>query len=204
MPRRYHFARTTSPASGRMGGRKRMAYHLTNKAERRLDAEAVNLFLSTFAGVFGGLSENDPKKRRFFGAETLRVGDLKELLIADDIRQLGFGPSVWERLERLPTERDARQQRSLYRAFRGMVADDFSWFATAAKHFFEADEPAPVGRQVVTGAEEIASATRRTPAGVLRLIECGKLPVHTVDGKPTSTQAMLRPHRRYGVTAIAA
>jgi hypothetical protein len=86
-----------------------------------------------------------------------------------------------------------------------MVASDFTWFASAAAWFFGADDyAAPIGPQVVTGVEEIASATRRTPAGVLRLIEGGKLPVAVVAGKPTSTQAMLRPHRRYGVTAIAA
>jgi hypothetical protein len=182
-----------------------LPYELTSNAERRLDAAALNLFLSTFSGVFEGLSENDPKKRRLFGAETLRVGDLKELLIAADLRQLGYGPSLWDTIERKPTEFDARQQRSLYRTFTRMVAGDFSWFASAAAWFFGADEtPAPIGPQVVTGVEEIASATRRTPAGVLRLIQGGKLPVYTVDGKPTSTHAMLRPHRRYGVTALAA
>jgi hypothetical protein len=182
-----------------------MAYDLADKATRQLEADAVNLFLSTFACVFESLRKNDPKKRRFFGAEALWVEGLKEILIAADLSILGFGPSVWERLERKPTEHDERQMRSLYRAFARLVASDFSWFASAAARFFDADEtPAPVGPQVVTGVEEIASATRRTPAGVLRLIECGKLPVHTVDGKPTSTQAMLRPHRRYGVTAIAA
>jgi hypothetical protein len=86
-----------------------LAYELTSKAERRLDAAALNLFLSSFAGVFEGLSENDPKKRRLFGAETLRVGDLKELLIAADLRQLGYGPNMWETIERLPTEFDPRQ-----------------------------------------------------------------------------------------------
>jgi hypothetical protein len=191
-----------------------MAHELTNRAERLLDAAALNLFLSEFVAVSGGLRAQRPEKRRLSCAEALRVGerdtDAARLVreaawhaIAE--RLLGYGPSVWERLEREPTEFDARQWRSLYRTFTRMVADDFSWFATAAERFYGADVPvAPVGRQVVTGVEEIATATRRTPAGVLRLIKGGKLPVYEVAGKPTSTHAMLRPHRRYGESAIAA
>jgi hypothetical protein len=60
------------------------------------------------------------------------------------------------------------------------------------------------GGQVVIGAEKIATATRRTPAGVLRLIQGGKLPVASVAGEHVSTQDLLRPHRRHGVSAIAA
>jgi hypothetical protein len=135
-----------------------------------------------------------------------RVGSsLIDVIVADGISRLGFGPSLWETIERKPTKYDARQMRALYRAFRALVASDFSWFEAAAKRFFDADEtPAPAGPQVAVGVEEIATATRRSPAGVLRLIEGGKLPVAVVDGKPVSTQAMLRPHRRYGASAIAA
>ena len=183
-----------------------MAHELTNKAARRLDAAALNLFLSTFPGICEDFSDLERLKRRFFGAGALRVGaSLIDVIVADGINRLGFGPSMWETIERKPTEYDQRQMKKLYKAFRALVASDFSWFAAAAERFFDADEtPAPAGPQVAVGVEEIASATRRTPAGVLRLIEGGKLPVAVIDGKPTSTQAMLRPHRRYGVTAIAA
>ncbi len=58
--------------------------------------------------------------------------------------------------------------------------------------------------QVVVGAEAIAAETRRSPAGVLRLIEGGKLPVVRLAGEVISTQDLLRPCRQYGVNAIAA
>jgi hypothetical protein len=57
-------------------------------------------------------------------------------------------------------------------------------------------------RALVIGVDEIAAECRRTPAGTLRLIEGGKLPVSTIAGQPCSTQDLLRPHRRHGVTAI--
>jgi hypothetical protein len=60
------------------------------------------------------------------------------------------------------------------------------------------------GGQVVIGPEKIAAETRRTPAGVLRLIEGGKLPTASVAGQHVSTKDILRPHRRYGASAIAA
>jgi hypothetical protein len=59
-------------------------------------------------------------------------------------------------------------------------------------------------RALVIGVDEIAAETRRTPAGTMRLIQGGKLPVATVAGKPCSTQDLLRPCRRHGVTAITA
>jgi hypothetical protein len=184
-----------------------MAFELTNDENKRFDAASLNLFLSTFPGIFEDFSDFERIKRRFSCALALRVGaSLIDVIVEDGVSRLGFGPSIWETIERRPTEYAARQHQKLYRAFLALIASDFSWFASAAKKFFSgADVPvAPVGRQVVSGIEEIATATRRTPAGVLRLIEGGKLPVAVVDGKPVSTQAMLRRHRRYGVTAIAA
>jgi hypothetical protein len=198
-----------------------MAFDLTSNEKSRAAPQmshAVYLFLSAFTAVSGEIAQISDQKRRLSCAGTLRVrGDDPEADIAAKFirdaeadlaaseRRLGYGPSVWEQLERLPTYREDRRHRSLYRAFVHLIADDFSWFAAAAAAFYEADVPvAPVGCQVVTGVEEIASATRRTPAGVLRLIQGDKLPVYTVDGEPTSTHAMLRPHRRYGVSAIAA
>jgi hypothetical protein len=59
-------------------------------------------------------------------------------------------------------------------------------------------------RQVVVGVESIARETHRTPAGTLRRIQGGKIPVATIAGQPTSTQDLLRRCRRYGETAIAA
>ncbi len=165
-----------------------MAYELTNRAERLLDAAALNLFFSAFVAVSEDLRAQRSEKRRLSCAETLRVRGRDndaarfvreadaDLAIAE--RRLGFGPSVWERLERVPTEYDARQMRALYRTFIRMVAADLTWFASAAAWFFGADvTPARVGPQVAAGVDAIASATRRTPAGVLRLIEGGKLPV---------------------------
>jgi hypothetical protein len=111
---------------------------------------------------------------------------------------------LWESLERLPTQREDRRHRSLYRAFIRMIAADFSWFATAAEQFYADGEANPVGPQVVTGVEEIARETRRGRAGTLRLIEGGKLPVASIGGETISTKDMLRPHRRYGVSKIAA
>jgi hypothetical protein len=192
-----------------------MAFDLTSNEKSRAAPQmshAVYLFLSAFTAVSGEIAQISDQKRRLSCAGTLRVrghdadaAKPKLVLDAETERQLGYGPSVWEQIERLPNYREDRRHRSLYRAFTRMIAADFSWFATAAERFYEADVPvAPVGRQVVTGVEEIATATRRTPAGVLRLIQGGKLPVYEVEGTPTSTHAMLRPHRRYGETAIAA
>lgn len=64
-------------------------------------------------------------------------------------------------------------------------------------------EDRPYGAQVVIGAEAIATETRRSTAGALRLIEGGKLPVAHLAGEVVSTRDLLRPHRRY-VTALAA
>jgi len=64
--------------------------------------------------------------------------------------------------------------------------------------------PAWRTRQFVIGLNEIAAETRRTPAGTLRLIQGGKIPIATIAGQPVSTQDLLRPSRRYGETAIAA
>jgi hypothetical protein len=192
-----------------------MAYELTSKDELRLEAMALDLFLSEFVAVCGALRRNGGRKRRLSCAETLRVRDSDndaakfvreaeaDLAIAE--RRLGFGASVWERLERLPTEYDARQMQALYRTFTRMVAADLTWFASAAAWFFGADVTAArVGPQVAVGVEEIARETRRTPAGVLRLIQGGKLPVAKVNGETISTTSMLRRHRRYGASAIAA
>jgi hypothetical protein len=189
-----------------------MAFDLSSNEKSRAASQmshAVYLFLSAFTAVSWEIAQISDQKRRLSCAGTLRVrghdadaAKPKLVLDAETERQLGYGPSVWERFERLPNYREDRRHRSLYRAFARMAADDFTWFATAAERFFADD--APVGRQVVTGVEEIATATRRTPAGVLRLIQGGKLPVYEVEGTPTSTHAMLRPHRRYGVSAIAA
>jgi len=185
-----------------------MAFEPTNDENKRFDAASLNLFLSTFPGIFEDFSDFERIKRRFSCALALRVGaSLIDVIVEDGVSRLGFGPSIWETIERRPTEYAARQHQKLYRAFLALIASDFSWFASAAEKFFSGadDVPvAPIGPQVVTGVEEIATATRRTPAGVLRLIQGGRLPVAVVAGKPTSTQAMLRPHRRYGASAIAA
>jgi hypothetical protein len=185
-----------------------MAFELTNDENKRLDAASFNLFLSTFPGIFEDFSDFERIKRRFSCAAALRVGaSLIDVIVEDGVRLLGYGPSMWETIERRPTEYATRQHQKLYRAFLALVASDFTWFASAAEKFFsDADEttPTPVGPQVVAGVEEIATATRRSPAGVLRLIQGGKLKVAYVAGKPTSTQAMLRRHRRYGVSKIAA
>ena len=60
--------------------------------------------------------------------------------------------------------------------------------------------------QLIVGAGAIAAETRRSTAGVLRLIEVGKLPVARLAGEIVSTADLLRrePFRRYGATAIAA
>jgi hypothetical protein len=196
-----------------------MAFDLTSNEQSRAAPQmtyAVYLFLSAFAAASRDLRGQRPEKRRFFGAEALRVrGDDPEADIASKFirdaeadlaaseRRLGYGPSLWESLERLPTQHEDRRHLSLYRAFLRLIAADFSWFATAAEQFYAAGEAA-LGPQVVTGVEEIATETRRTPAGVLRLVKGGKLPVASVNGKPVSTTAVLRRHRRYGETAIAA
>ena len=59
-------------------------------------------------------------------------------------------------------------------------------------------------RAIVIGVDEIAAQTRRSTAGVLRLIKGGKIQTTTIAGQPVSTQDLLRPSRRYGDTAIAA
>jgi hypothetical protein len=195
-----------------------MAYSNDQSRAAPQMAKAVTLFLSAFADASEDLRRDRGRKRRLSCAETLSVrGDDPEADIAAKFirdaeadlaiaeQRLGFGPSVWERLERLPTEYDARQMQALYRTFSRMVAADLTWFASAAEWFFGADvTPAKVGPQVAVGVEEIARETRRTTAGVLRLIQGGKLPVATVNGETISTQGMLRRHRRYGETAIAA
>jgi hypothetical protein len=48
--------------------RQRAAHELTNQKERRLDAAALNLFLSTFPGICEDFSDLDRIIRRFFGA----------------------------------------------------------------------------------------------------------------------------------------
>ena len=65
------------------------------------------------------------------------------------------------------------------------------------------DRPHTSG-QVIVGAAAIAAETRRSQAGVLRLIESGKLPVARLAGEVVSTQDLLRPCRQYGVNALAA
>jgi hypothetical protein len=192
-----------------------MAYELTSKAELALNAAALHLFFTAFTDASEDLRRNSGRKRRLSGVGALMVRDRDHAaatfvrdaeadLSASEYR-LGFGASLWATLERLPTEYDARQMQALYKTFTRMVAADLTWFASAASWFFGADVTAArVGPQVAVGVEEIAKETRRTPAGVLRLIEGGKLPVAKVNGETISTTSMLRRHRRYGETAIAA
>jgi hypothetical protein len=172
--------------------------------------DGEKLFSLGNSGVSEYSQERLAEKRRFSCEESLRVEALGEL-IELQLNKAGYGPSFWTKAGRLPTQQDKRQMAQLYRWFVRSSGADISWFKDAADAYFgnvalqPPPAPAPpIGDQVVVGVEEIANATRRSPAGVLRLIQGGKLPVVTLAGQPTSTQDLLRPYRRYGETAVAA
>jgi len=143
----------------------------------------------------------DPN-RRFFRADSLWVEDIaRDTAIAQETRALDHRPT-WGSIEALPNPAAEREFQRLYRAFMRMAIVDVTWFATALTWFVEADEPPVFGPQVVVGIDAIARETRRSPAGALRLIEGGKLPGLKVAGVLVSTIEALRPHRRYGGSAM--